>query len=99
MRSRRRKLRRSVSREAIRSVCASICAKDLLRAEGFTDIRYVDMGPSWMHFGRGQVDFGLGFSAQLVQWADAGEAITVLAGVHPGASKCSGPTASMALLI
>ena len=65
-------------------------AKDLLRAEGFTDIRYVDMGPSWMHFGRGQVDFGLGFSAQLVQWADAGEAITVLAGVHPGCFQVFG---------
>ncbi len=65
-------------------------AEDLLRAEGFTDIRYVDMGPSRMQFGRGAVDFNLGFSAQLVQWADAGEVITVLAGVHPGCFQVFG---------
>jgi hypothetical protein len=34
-----------------------------------------NLDPIRMQFGRGVVDFNLGFSAQLVQWADAGEAI------------------------
>jgi len=62
-------------------------AEDLLRAEGFTDIRYVDAGPS-LEFsakvGRGEVDFTLDFAAQLVGTIDAGGAVTVLGGVHGG---------------
>jgi NitT/TauT family transport system substrate-binding protein len=62
-------------------------AEELLRAEGFTDIRYVDAGPS-LEFsakvGRGEVDFTLDFAAQLVGTIDAGGAVTVLGGVHGG---------------
>jgi NitT/TauT family transport system substrate-binding protein len=68
-------------------VAPQYVAEELLRAEGFTDIRYVDAGPS-LEFsakvGRGDVDFTLDFAAQLVSTIDAGGAVTVLGGVHGG---------------
>ncbi len=68
-------------------VAPQYVAEELLRAEGFTDIRYVDAGPS-LEFsakvGRGEVDFTLDFAAQLVGTIDAGGAVTVLGGVHGG---------------
>ena len=62
-------------------------AEELLRAEGFTEVRYVAVGsgPSRRQMiARGEIDFGLNFAAPLVISIDAGEPITVLAGVHPG---------------
>jgi NitT/TauT family transport system substrate-binding protein len=68
-------------------VAPQYVAEELLRVEGFTDIRYVDAGPS-LEFsakvGRGAVDFTLDFAAQLVGTIDAGGAVTVLGGVHGG---------------
>jgi NitT/TauT family transport system substrate-binding protein len=68
-------------------VAPQYVAEELLRAEGFTDIRYVDAGPS-LEFsakvGRGEVDFTLDFAAQLVSTIDAGGAVTVLGGIHGG---------------
>jgi NitT/TauT family transport system substrate-binding protein len=62
-------------------------ADGLLRAEGFTDVRYVAMeagiGPSEM-VGRGELDFALNFAPLWVIPIDIGGAITVLAGVHSG---------------
>jgi NitT/TauT family transport system substrate-binding protein len=60
---------------------------DVLRAEGFTDIRYVltKNGPPYMQaFARGEIDFGLLSAPEAVRHVDAGVPITVLAGVHPG---------------
>ena len=55
----------------------------LLRAEGFTDVRFVP--PSAVNsVGRGTLDFDLDSGAWLVSQLDAGEPITVLAGVHVG---------------
>jgi len=61
--------------------------EDLLRAEGFTDIRYVLVknGPPYAQaFERREIDFGLRFAPGAVRHLDAGVPITVLAGVHPG---------------
>jgi NitT/TauT family transport system substrate-binding protein len=61
--------------------------EDLLRAEGFTDIRYVLVkgGPPYAQaFENREIDFGLRFAPGAVRQLDAGDPITVLAGVHPG---------------
>ena len=62
-------------------------AEDLLRAEGFTDIRYVpaQAGLSVTHMiSRGDIDFTLFTAVHAAFRLDAGVPITVLAGVHPG---------------
>jgi len=60
---------------------------ELLRAEGFSDIRYVPAtggftSPQMM--GRNEVDFGMSFAGTPVYHLDAGLAITVVGGVHSG---------------
>jgi NitT/TauT family transport system substrate-binding protein len=60
-------------------------AEEFLRAEGFTDIRYVDSalgatGP----VARGEVDFSPLYSSQCVRAIDAGEPLMLLAGVMVG---------------
>src|SRR5262245_57409538 len=58
-------------------------AADLLRAEGFTDVRYVeDTSP-------GSIDFDSGFAPGLISWIDSGggswhEPWVVLTGLHAG---------------
>jgi NitT/TauT family transport system substrate-binding protein len=62
-------------------------AEELLRAEGFSDIRYVpaQSGLSLTQvITRGEIDFALYSAASAVFRLDAGAPITVLAGVHPG---------------
>ena len=62
-------------------------AEELLRAEGFTEIRYVDAWESGLfsdQVGRGEADFTLEFAAKIVQTIDAGGAVTALGGVHVG---------------
>jgi len=62
-------------------------AEELLRAEGFTDVRYVDAWPT-LEFpeqvGHGEADFTSAFAAALVQAINAGGALTALGGVHVG---------------
>ena len=68
-------------------------ADDLLRAEGFSKIEYVPTGyaAAWSDaFARGDVDFAIQFSASLVMSIDAGEALTMVAGVHPGCFELFG---------
>jgi NitT/TauT family transport system substrate-binding protein len=62
-------------------------ADELLRAEGFTDIRYMpsDGGQNQSKvIATGEVDFTLHFSSALLIPIDAGERITIVAGVHVG---------------
>src|SRR5262245_36751266 len=62
-------------------------AEDLLRAEGFTDIRYVETEAGVAQakrIARGDIDLSLDFAAALVVTMDTDEAIKVLAGVHVG---------------
>jgi NitT/TauT family transport system substrate-binding protein len=60
---------------------------ELLRSEGFTDIRYVETrggAPNVERLARGDLDFSMVFAPPLLISIDAGEPITVLAGVHTG---------------
>jgi NitT/TauT family transport system substrate-binding protein len=71
------------------SICVApwYIAEDLLRAEGFNDIRYVlvQSGAAYSQMiGRGELDFALGDAATQVARLDAGVPITALAGVHAG---------------
>src|SRR5271169_126305 len=61
-------------------------AEELLRGEGFTDIRYVDMPGNAVPetLARGEADFGFDFAPDSVAMIDRGVAITVLSGVHVG---------------
>jgi NitT/TauT family transport system substrate-binding protein len=62
-------------------------AGELLRAEGFTDIRYVDVGPRTelsAKVARGSADFTIDFAATAIRTIDGGGAVTVLGGVHSG---------------
>jgi NitT/TauT family transport system substrate-binding protein len=61
-------------------------AEELLRSEGFTEIRYPDI-PAATQFaalGRGEIDFSGGFALSHVKAIDTGAPIIVLAGVHVG---------------
>ena len=58
-------------------------AEDLLRAEGFTDIRYVRNLPIGA-VARGEIDFDFDTAAWVVSHLDAGEPILALSGVHSG---------------
>src|SRR6266436_8494023 len=67
-------------------------AEELLRAEGFTDIRYVDtpadaIAPA---IGRGDVHFSMAAAFDHIQAIDAGVPIVVLAGIHVGCFELFG---------
>ena len=72
----------------IPSICVSpqYIAEELLRAEGFTDIRYVESEAATViePIGRGKIDFGLQYAPLLIPAIDTGASLTVLAGVHVG---------------
>jgi NitT/TauT family transport system substrate-binding protein len=68
-------------------------ADELLRAEGFTDVRYVDLGestPRAQAIAHGMVDFSANFVAPLIVAVASGEPITFLAGVHVGCFELFG---------
>jgi NitT/TauT family transport system substrate-binding protein len=68
-------------------VAPQYVAEELLRAEGFTDIQYVlsDAGINQSKaIARGEVDLTLHFSAPTLIPIDAGEQISIIAGVHVG---------------
>jgi NitT/TauT family transport system substrate-binding protein len=71
------------------SICIApwYIAEQLLRAEGFTDVRYVPApsGPAQAQMiARGELDFVLSDAGTVVFRVDAGVPVTALAGVHPG---------------
>jgi NitT/TauT family transport system substrate-binding protein len=78
----------SVRLPKILSICVSpqYAAEELLRAEGFTDIRYVESEAATVvePIGRGKIDFGLQYAPLLIPAIDVGASLTVLAGVHVG---------------
>jgi NitT/TauT family transport system substrate-binding protein len=61
-------------------------AEELLRAEGFADIRYVDtpIDATVETVARGEIDFTFDFAWNTVRTIDRGLPITVLTGVHVG---------------
>ena len=67
--------------------------RQLLQAEGFTDIRFVDeppYNPSKL-LARGDVDLMVGYASNFIVEFDKGEATTLLAGVHGGCFVLFGP--------
>jgi NitT/TauT family transport system substrate-binding protein len=76
---------------------AAICiapqyvAEDLLRAEGFTDVRYVDQPLGAIPtLASGETDVSMTFSGPLAVQVDAGDPIVVLAGIHAGCFELFG---------
>jgi NitT/TauT family transport system substrate-binding protein len=67
-------------------IAPQYAVEDLLRAEGFTEVRYVANGAGrhGERMARGELDFSLNFAAPLVLSIDAGEPVVTLAGVHSG---------------
>jgi len=61
-------------------------AQELLRAEGFTDVKYVKMpgGNQLQAMVRGEVDVTMLYSPSAVVAVDSGSPITMLTGVHVG---------------
>lgn len=62
-------------------------AEQLLRAEGFTDVRYVEGGSGvdsseWI--AHGEIDFDWNYAAMEIASIEVGAPITVLAGLHTG---------------
>jgi NitT/TauT family transport system substrate-binding protein len=80
-------------------VAPQYVADDLLRAEGFTDIRYVPSSGGLTEpqmAGSGEIDFGITTAAVLpFQMVP----VTALAGVHPAAMSCLCTGASKPLAI
>jgi NitT/TauT family transport system substrate-binding protein len=71
------------------SICVApqYIAEDLLRAEGFTDVRYVPAQSGAIQaqmLAGGELDFALPSAQTVVSLLDAGVPITALAGVHAG---------------
>jgi NitT/TauT family transport system substrate-binding protein len=62
-----------------------IC-EELLRAEGFTEIRYVDIAIPAIseELGRGHIDFGSDLSVHHIAGIDKGAVTTIVSGVHGG---------------
>ena len=63
-------------------VAPQFVAEELLRAEGFTEIRYLDVPPGTQEhaMGRGEIDIGLQYAWSFVAAIDAGEPLTLLSG-------------------
>jgi NitT/TauT family transport system substrate-binding protein len=62
-------------------------SEELMLAEGFTDVRFVDFAPDKTDaemIASGWLDIGVTFAVDVLRQLDAGAPITVLAGVHPG---------------
>jgi len=64
-------------------------AEELLRDEGFTDIRYVETSTSEIGaaIAQGKVDFGMNYALQIVRDIDAGAPVTVIGGVMVGCTE------------
>ena len=77
----------TVTLEKIASTCPApvYVAERLLRAEGFTDIRYRtrDTNPV-MEVAQNQIDWSQAVAADAIADMDNGAPVTLVAGVHPG---------------
>jgi NitT/TauT family transport system substrate-binding protein len=73
-------------------VAPQYLAEELLHAEGFTDIRYVDIpGPGVAEaVASGAADFGMIYSPPFIAALDAGQRFKMLAGIHAGCFELFG---------
>jgi NitT/TauT family transport system substrate-binding protein len=67
-------------------------ADELLHAEGFTEVTYVDMptGPVSTRLASGEADLSMNFVGPNIIRADAGDPVVFLAGVHAGCFEVFG---------
>src|SRR5688500_524188 len=79
------------------SQIAGICiapqyvAADLLKAEGFTDVQYVETGADpFPGFASGAIDIAMAFAAPFIVQLDAGAPLVLLGGVHVGCFELFG---------
>jgi len=81
-------------------VAPQYVAEDLLRAEGFTDVQYIQMPGSLITgaMAAGEIDIGMQFSGPLMIRIDAGDPIVALAGVHVGCFELFGSDQVRAIL-
>ena len=77
-RGRRRRPRSGYPRDPSICIAPEQIADDLLRAEGFTDVRYVQVSHTRRCRRSGEVDFGSETAAWVVSHLDAGQPITAL---------------------
>jgi NitT/TauT family transport system substrate-binding protein len=83
------------------SICVApqYVADDLLRAEGFTDIRYVATGTNAPEaIARAEIDFGSNFAPVLVTGLDRGFPITALGPEHVGCFEVFGKEGIQSIL-
>ena len=83
------------------SICVApqYVADELLRAEGFTDIRYVATGTNAPEaIARGEIDFGSNFAPVLVTGLDRGFPITALGPEHVGCFEVFGKEGIQSIL-
>jgi NitT/TauT family transport system substrate-binding protein len=75
-----------LAREPVICFAPQYVCEQLLRAEGFTEIRYVDVAIAAVQeeLGRGNIDFASGLSLQHITAVDKGAPITIVSGVHGG---------------
>lgn len=74
-------------KNAVICVVPQYAAEALLRAEGFTDVSYVEVQPADevpKAIADGRVDFTMSFAVNHIQTIDRGAPITILGGVHIG---------------
>ena len=79
----------------VKAICVApeYAAEELLRAEGFTDVEYVQKAGNVgkeKALAAGDIDLTLHFAAPLVVRLDAGDPIVILAGVHSGCFELFG---------
>jgi NitT/TauT family transport system substrate-binding protein len=77
---------RLIKSSLICSAAPQYAAEELLRAEGFKDIAYIEAARNELPqvFTEGRVDFTVTFAVNHIQAIDHGAPITILAGVHAG---------------
>jgi NitT/TauT family transport system substrate-binding protein len=69
----------------ITCIAPQFVAEELLRAEGFTDVLYIESEkPTAQKIAHSELDLSLAFAPELITEMDGGGSITVLAGVHVG---------------
>src|SRR5262249_34555109 len=78
----------------IANVCIApqLVAEELLRAEGFTDIQYVDVAPAFLGpaVARGTVDLSMAYTSQFAAAIDVVGPVTLLAEVMVGCVEVFG---------
>ena len=65
-------------------------AEELLRGEGFTNVRYVETPTQEKDLAAGTLDFIISDVTSLILYIDAGSAVTVIGGVHAGCYELIG---------